>query len=157
MKAGFCRQIAVLLSVSVSASLVMSTGLARADAPGVRSGLLASCPDRSNCVSSDAAGENHRIAPFKLKSSPAVAWQDLRALIAATPRTKIVAATPDYLRAEFTSAFLSFTDDVEFVLRPEQGEIAVRSASRIGYYDFGVNRERIEALRAKLREKGVLE
>jgi uncharacterized protein (DUF1499 family) len=138
-------------------SLVGSIGLARADAPGVTSGLLASCPDRRNCVASDATDERHRIAPFRLRVPADAAWRDLISAIESMPGAKIVAATPDYLRAEFTSALLGFTDDAEFLLRPQQGEIAVRSASRIGYYDFGANRERIEALRAKLRERGVLE
>jgi uncharacterized protein (DUF1499 family) len=132
-------------------------GPVHAQAPGTKSGLLAACPDRSNCVSSDATDSKHAVAPFRLKVPPAEAWADLKRLLEATPDTQIVRATPDYLNVEFTTKRLRFTDDVEFLLRAQQGEIAVRSASRFGYYDFGANRERVEQLRAKLREKGIVE
>jgi uncharacterized protein (DUF1499 family) len=136
---------------------LLAIGAANAQAPGAKAGLLAACPDRNNCVSSDATQPKHAIAPFRLKVPPADAWSELKRMIEATPDTRIVQATPDYLAAEFTTGRLRFTDDVEFVLRPQQKEIAVRSASRFGYYDFGANRDRVEALRAKLREKGVIE
>ena len=149
--------IALCLSATITVVLPMSIRLAQADGPRVISGLLASCPDRSNCVSSAATDERHRIASLELKVTPDSAWQDLQAVIGATPGARIVTATSDYIRAEFTTGFLRFTDDTEFVLRAEDNEIAVRSASRFGYYDFGVNRDRIEALRAKLRERGAVE
>jgi len=71
--------------------------------------------------------------------------------LASLPRTEIVDASDDYLRATVTSRLLRFTDDVEFLLRADLGEIAMRSSSRLGYYDFGVNRERLESIRAALR------
>jgi uncharacterized protein (DUF1499 family) len=144
------------IATGLAASL-LGIGAANAQAPGAKAGLLAACPDRNNCVSSDASDPKHAITPFRLKVPPADAWGALKRLIEATPDTRIVQATPDYLNVEFTTGRLRFTDDVEFLLRPEQREIAVRSASRFGYYDFGVNRERVEAVRAKLREKGVVE
>jgi uncharacterized protein (DUF1499 family) len=136
---------------------LLAIGAAHAQAPGAKAGLLAACPERSNCVSSDATEPKRAIAPFRLKIPPAEAWSELKRVIEATPDTMIVRATPDYLSAEFTTGRLRFTDDVEFLLRAAQKEIAVRSASRFGYYDFGVNRERVEKLRAQLREKGVVE
>ena len=144
------------IATAVAASL-LPISAANAQAPGAKAGLLAACTDRNNCVSSDATEAKHAIAPFRLKAPPADAWSELKRVIEATPDTRIVQATPDYLNAEFTTGRLRFTDDVEFLLRPQQNEIAVRSASRFGYYDFGVNRERVEALRARLREKGVVE
>lgn len=144
------------IAVGLMTSL-LAIGAAHAQAPGAKSGLLAACPDRSNCVSSDATDPKHAVAPLRLKVPPAEAWGDLKRLIEATPDTRIVRATPDYLNVEFTTGRLRFTDDVEFLLRAQQREIAVRSASRFGYYDFGVNRERVEKLRAKLREKGIVE
>lgn len=139
----------------LSAVLSMSIGVVHAQAPGSKGGLLASCPDRSNCVSSDATNPKHAIAPFRLDAAPALAWIELKEMIEATPDTRIVEATSDYMHVEFTTKRLQFTDDVEFLLRPLQKEIAVRSASRYGYYDFGANRERVEALRARLRAKGI--
>jgi uncharacterized protein (DUF1499 family) len=144
------------IATAMAASL-LAIGTANAQAPGAKAGLLAACPERNNCVNSDGGDPRHAIASLRLKVSPTEAWSELTRVIEATPDARIVQATSDYLSAEFTTGRLRFTDDVEFLLRPQQKEIAVRSASRFGYYDFGVNRERIEALRAKLREKGVVE
>jgi len=57
-------------------------------------------------------------------------------------------ATPDYLYATFTTRWLRFEDDVEFVVSPAEGFIHLRSASRLGAEDFGTNRRRVEAIRA---------
>jgi len=70
------------------------------------------------------------------------------------PRTVIVTEKPGYLHAQSKSAVFGFVDDLEFYLRPGQGVIAVRSAARTGYSDFGVNRQRIEELRAALQHAG---
>jgi uncharacterized protein (DUF1499 family) len=59
----------------------------------------------------------------------------------------VVAATPTYLHAEARSLIFRFVDDVEFLIDPGQRRIQVRSASRIGYSDFGVNRRRVERIR----------
>lgn len=84
------------------------------------------------------------------------AWRAARAAVAALPRTTLVADLPDYLHAECRSAFFGFVDDLELHLRAPQNLIAVRSAARLGRSDFGVNKKRIEALRVKLREQGVI-
>ena len=63
----------------------------------------------------------------------------------------MVSESPGYLHVECRSKIFGFVDDLEFQLQAAQGLIAVRSASRTGYYDFGVNRRRVEALRAALR------
>jgi len=69
---------------------------------------------------------------------------------------RIVQRTDTYVHAECRSAVLGFVDDLQLVLRPEEGIISVRSASRIGYWDLGVNRRRVERLRRVLLEKGVI-
>lgn len=73
------------------------------------------------------------------------------------PRTAIVRHDSRYFYAECRSQLFGFVDDMEFHLRPEQKIVAVRSASRTGYYDFGVNRSRIEKLRLALREAGAVQ
>ncbi len=70
------------------------------------------------------------------------------------PRTRIVTESPEYLHAECRSSVFGFVDDLELQLRPSDGIIAVRSASRLGHSDFGVNRKRIETLRNALIKKG---
>lgn len=72
----------------------------------------------------------------------------LRRVIESMPRTRVVSAGNDSLRAEFKSAVLGFVDDVDCLLDAKARVIHIRSASRLGYSDFGVNRKRVEAIRA---------
>lgn len=113
---------------------------------GVTDGRLAPPPLSPNCVSSDADGE-HAIEPFAIEGDPAAAWDALCKSVAGLPRTTIVTRTDDYLHAECRSLFFRFVDDLELHLRPDDGIIAVRSASRVGRSDLGVNRKRVDRLR----------
>lgn len=126
--------------------------LAMPDAP-----ILSDCGRRPNCVSSNASNPSRRVGPWRLSAAPEVAWQAVRELVAATPRTTIVKEEPWYLRAEARSRLLRFVDDLELALDPEQGLLSVRSASRVGYSDRGVNRRRVERLRSLLAERQVIE
>jgi uncharacterized protein (DUF1499 family) len=67
-------------------------------------------------------------------------------------KTQIITEDKNYLYAEFTSAIMGFVDDVEFYLDEDAKLIQVRSASRLGKSDLGVNRKRIETIRTKLKE-----
>lgn len=115
---------------------------------GVKDGKLANCPASPNCVSSQAAATDseHFIAPLAYHSEPTKAMADLKTIIEGMPRTKIITETTDYLYVEFTSALMGFVDDVEFYLNPGDSVIHVRSASRLGQSDLGVNRKRIEEI-----------
>jgi uncharacterized protein (DUF1499 family) len=123
---------------------------------GVEASRLAPCPSSPNCVSSDADNSAHSIAAFALAMPSGDAWPVVRAALESLPRTKIISETADYLRAECTSAFFGFVDDLELHLRTAEGVIAVRSAARLGYSDLGVNRRRIEDLRALLIKRGIV-
>jgi uncharacterized protein (DUF1499 family) len=76
--------------------------------------------------------------------------------VAGLPRTKIITVSDDYLYAECSSAVFGFVDDLELHLRSAQNSIAVRSGSRLGKSDFGVNRKRVENLRGLLLRQGVI-
>lgn len=117
---------------------------------------LEPCPSSPNCVFSGASDAKHQIAPLVLSSGTEEAWQQARRAVAALPRTRIVEETADYLHAETTSAVLRFVDDLELALDAERREIGVRSASRVGWSDFGANRKRVEALRAALVATGAV-
>jgi len=95
------------------------------------------------------------VAPLALAMPAAEAWPLIRRTIEAQPRARIVEATGEYLHAEYRSRLFRFVDDLELHLRPDQRIIAVRSASRLGYSDFGVNRRRVETLCAGLSNLGV--
>jgi uncharacterized protein (DUF1499 family) len=123
--------------------------------PGISNGLLAACPVRPNCVCSDESGPLHGISPLTLNVLPDQAWATLREVVLSMPRTRVVFESDDYLHAECRSAVFGFVDDLELHLRRQSNSIAVRSASRLGYRDFGVNRKRVERLRAVLAAQGV--
>ena len=123
---------------------------------GVKDSRLASCPSTPNCVSSDAHDPSHLVAAFQLVGPSTDGWRTARATVANLPRTKIITETDDYLHAECSSAFFGFVDDLELHLRPEQNLIAARSAARLGHSDFGVNRKRVENLRALLVKQGTI-
>lgn len=121
-----------------------------------RGGRLAACPDTPNCVSSDAADPTHRLPPFTIIHPAKEAWRLVRETVEAIPRTKITEATEAFLRAECRSLIFRFVDDLELELREDEGIIAVRSASRTGKSDFGVNRRRVERLRSALQLRGAI-
>ncbi len=123
---------------------------------GVSDAQLAPCSSAPNCVSSDASDEEHAIAPFQLADPAAEVWQRAREAVSELPRTRIVTDEGGYLHAECRSAVFGFVDDLELHLRDEEGIIAVRSASRVGHSDLGVNRRRVETLRSSLVEKGAV-
>ncbi len=140
--------IAALLSITV----ISCAGTKPANL-GVQDGRLALCPSSPNCVSSTDARTAHRIPPFQPAAPPAGAWDAVRAAVRSLPRTRIITETDNYLHAECRSQFFGFVDDLELHLRPSDSLIAVRSAARLGYSDFGVNRERVEQLRVLLRQR----
>ena len=112
---------------------------------GVNGGRLARCRRTPNCVSSqaDPADAEHYIAPIPFKGDAMAA---VRRAVAALPRATIIEEKQNYLYAEFRSRLLGYVDDVEFFY--DGAAIQVRSASRLGRRDFGVNRKRVEKLRA---------
>ncbi|MGE0312748.1 MAG: DUF1499 domain-containing protein [Lautropia sp.] len=105
---------------------------------------------RPNSVSSFATTEYHRIDPLATGPDPAGAFERLRGIVQGTRGATLVESRADYLYAEFATPTLGFVDDVEFLLDAAGRRIHVRSASRLGRKDFGVNRRRIESIRAAL-------
>jgi uncharacterized protein (DUF1499 family) len=106
------------------------------------------CPDTPNCVSSYSDDERHSIKPFTFNDVPEEAMKRLKAALLNEKRVSIIEEKPTYLRAEVRSLIFRFVDDVEFILVPEKGLVQLRSSARIGYSDFGVNRRRMERIRA---------
>ncbi|MEI8013400.1 MAG: DUF1499 domain-containing protein [Nitrospira sp.] len=115
--------------------------------------MLAPCPSSPNCVSTQAQDEGHAIEPIRYRKSRAEAKEALKEVIRSMPRTKLVEEDETYLHYEATSLLLRFVDDVEFLLDDETKTIHFRSASRIGYGDLGVNRKRMEQVRALVEQR----
>ena len=116
----------------------------------LENGKLRPCPTSPNCVCSRSSDQDHFIEPLKYQDSRAQARERLIAVIQAMDRARISELENDYIHAEFSSALFRFVDDVEFYFPADAKVIEVRSASRLGYYDFGVNRRRVERVRAEL-------
>ncbi|WP_417662673.1 DUF1499 domain-containing protein [Pseudomonas sp.] len=118
---------------------------------GVHAGRFEPCSSSPNCVNSQATDSEHKIAPLAFNGSPAETQARLLKVIAEQPRATLTKAEGNYLRFEFTSALMRFVDDVEFLVGSQSVE--VRSASRLGYSDMGVNRKRIETIRVALAKQ----
>lgn len=119
-------------------------------------GHLAPCPSPPNCVSSDTGDGAHYVDPLRMVVPWEQAWPAVRTTVLALRGVHIVSETAVYLHAECRSALFGFVDDLELLLRPDERVIAVRSASRLGYSDLGVNRRRVEHLRAALARRGIV-
>lgn len=158
----------VALAAPVAPAIVPATpavlpflkGVFTGSAPelGLTEGQLQPCPDSPNCVVSqtvDPADAEHAIAPLTYSSDRDTAHQVLLQVLSVVPGAAVVADQPDYIRAEFTSKLMGFVDDGEFYFPEETGVIQVRSASRIGESDLGVNRRRIEQIRLALADLGL--
>ncbi|MEJ2004579.1 MAG: DUF1499 domain-containing protein [Cyclobacteriaceae bacterium] len=108
---------------------------------------LPPCPDSPNCVNTYQVTEGFDpMTPLPFEGSVSEAMGDLREIINSLPRTEIVANESNYMKAVFTIAVFGFKDDVEFLADDKNNLIHFRSASRTGYYDFGVNRNRMEKI-----------
>lgn len=119
-------------------------------AGGVIDSRLVSCPNRPNCVCSYDHDSEHQIGPIDV-SGIEDPMQTLVELIKTFPRASIVSQKSNYIHVVFRSKVFRFTDDVEFYYAPKEGVVHVRSASRLGYRDFGVNRARIEEIRKQIQ------
>ena len=119
----------------------------RPDNLGVKDGRLAPPRRTPNCVSSqaDPADAEHYIAPIRGDLAAA------RRAVESLPRSRVIRADANYLYAEFRSKLLGYVDDVEFYF--DGALLQVRSASRLGRKDFGVNRRRVEALRGLIQAR----
>lgn len=124
---------------------------------GVHQSGLSDCPKSPNCVSTEAREASHKIEPFHLKGDPKAQWSEVIAIASTLPRSTVIKSTENYIHLECRSLVFRFVDDLELHLRPAGKVISVRSASRIGKSDFGVNRKRVELLRRMLREKNIIE
>ena len=125
---------------------------------GVIGGRLQPCdPERSNCVCSQHKLEGRSLGPHYVQPFPYVgdagdAMTRVIAVLMQQPHCYIAVNRPDYIHAEFSTEKLGLVDDVEFLLSAPEQVIHVRSASRLGMTDFGLNRARVKELREAFDE-----
>ena len=150
----------VLLVLGVALIAAGQVGLLQGRAPvdlGVHSGKLKPPSLTENSVTSQAAlfpdhpqRQYAEIAPLALRGDGPAPIAKLKAVVQAMPGAQLIKSEPDYLYAQYTTRLMKFVDDVELWYDPQAQVIQVRSASRVGRGDMGVNRQRVEAVRQAL-------
>ena len=147
----------ILLIIVVSLALLVVAGLfllakhSRGMSPeiGLDNGQLTPCLHSTNCVISYS---DEQVSPLVFTGKPEDAWVDALNAIDALGGT-VEQQLDNYLWATFTTPILGFVDDVELLMEPEKQVFHIRSASRVGRSDFGVNRQRIEAIKFRFNKK----
>jgi uncharacterized protein (DUF1499 family) len=152
---------ALLLLLILAAALVLAGQLGFLagqvpDSLGVVNGRLSPPSTTPNSVSSQAMlYPNHpqkdyaSMTPLAYSGDGDLAIEKLAALLQKTEHTRVITRGPGYIYAQCRTPLLQFTDDLEFWLDRRNSVIQVRSASRLGRRDFGVNRARMETIRAR--------
>jgi uncharacterized protein (DUF1499 family) len=113
---------------------------------------LTPCPRSPNCVSTRSRDPRRALPPIPFAGSVEAAQERLREIVRRMPRAEVSEDRPGYLAVSFRSRVFSFVDDAEFVLDGERREVHFRSGARIGFYDFGVNRSRMERISRAFRD-----
>lgn len=146
MKNVILKDLPILMCVLFGAAHLAADTAASAD-------KLLPCPTSPNCVSSLSNDEKHFIKPFAYSGNIENARQKLIDILKNSRGARLVSIEKAYLYAEFRSLIFRFVDDVEFYFPDGEPVIHVKSASRTGYYDFGVNRRRLERLRSAFEDQ----
>lgn len=148
----------LIVAIGIGALLALVRHSKAANPPGLVANQLQICPQSSNCVCSENGGSDEsKIDPFTVlnpkentyDASRPINWEQLTGVLIADGAI-IVSQSETYLAATYASKFFGFVDDLELRLDTQSGLIHVRSASRTGKSDFGINRSRIERLRKKI-------
>jgi uncharacterized protein (DUF1499 family) len=113
---------------------------------------LSPCPKSPNCVSSLSEDDSHYVEPLTYEVSQEEASERLLLVIRSMKRSELVTVETSYIHATFKSALFRFVDDVEFSFDDQEKIINVKSASRMGYSDLGVNRKRVEEIRQRFKD-----
>ncbi len=119
----------------------------RPDNLGVKNGRLASVPKSPNCVSSQSNSEKSGIEPIQFNGDPVQEMTRLKDILSSMKGVTIINSKEDYLYVECKTPLMGFVDDLEFYFDADSNVFHVRSASRLGYLDFDVNRKRVEEIR----------
>lgn len=147
------KYILFVILLSVGVLFLLATNSKRIpDNLGLVNGKLAQCPDKKNCVSSQSTSDQHTVAPLKAAGTSSEVMNQLKSAVESMEGGMVVKTTSNYLLAEFTTPLWKFKDDLECLYDADQKLVHVRSASRMGYYDFDANRKRVEALRLLLSQ-----
>lgn len=145
--------------LTVAAYLVYMFGLAvyswQRPELGLVNGTLSPCGSKPNCVCSQGSPAERTVAALPIgNASPVEAFERARDSVESLPRVTLITAESGYARYECCTQLFRFADDVELLLDEAAGVIHVRSSSRVGYSDMGVNRKRVEEIRGHYERGG---
>ncbi|MBE9007914.1 DUF1499 domain-containing protein [Fortiea sp. LEGE XX443] len=150
------RILTVVIFVTLTWSFILpSAAWAFSSGLGVNNGHLATCPTSDNCVVSQDADSKHGIDPISYHLDRDTARETLLKVLSVVPRTEVLEQTDNYIHAISKSRIFKFVDDVEFYFPSDESVIHLRSASRVGESDLGVNRRRLEQIRLALRDLNI--
>jgi uncharacterized protein (DUF1499 family) len=142
-----------ILIILLFGSILSSCSDEKLPLVGIRESRLTPCPDSPNCISSQGSDSAYTVEPLTYDSEAEKIIADLKVVVGSMKGATIVSESAAYLHVEFQSDVFRFIDDVEFMVDDMAKVVHVRSASRVGYYDFGVNRRRIEKIRQAWNQK----
>ncbi|MEH1939693.1 MAG: DUF1499 domain-containing protein [Nostoc sp.] len=147
----FLRSITFAILLTLISSLMLPAATwAASSGLGVDNGHLTACPASDNCVVSQNADAKHAVEPITYHLDRDAARETLLKVLTVVPRTEVIEQTPNYIHALSKSRIFKFVDDVEFYFPSDESVIHLRSASRVGESDLGVNRRRVEQIRLAL-------
>jgi uncharacterized protein (DUF1499 family) len=136
----------------IMAVILTSASGAGGERLGVTEGKFAPCPDSPNCASTQNGRKGHAMKPLPYLQTREASREKIPSILKGMKRTEIVKLTESYIHAECRTALWRFVDDVEFFLDETARVVHFRSASRVGYYDFGLNRRRMKKISEKYLE-----
>ncbi|WP_353930563.1 DUF1499 domain-containing protein [Okeanomitos corallinicola TIOX110] len=139
----------ILLTLMIT---IIFPSITWASSLGIDNDHLALCPASNNCVVSQNGDAKHSIEPIVYHVDRDQAKETLLKVLTVVPRTEVVEKTDNYIHALSKSRIFKFIDDVEFYLPADESVIHIRSASRVGESDLGVNRRRMEQIRLALQD-----
>jgi len=140
----------LILLVAIGARIAIPFISNQPDTLGVTDGEFAPCPDSPNCVNSFDSDEEHAIDSLTVTGSVESIQAALLQVIHNQSGTSVITTDTTYIHATYRSQIMGYIDDVEFLIDADAGLVHVRSASRLGHSDMGVNRARIEDIRTSL-------
>ncbi|OCQ92834.1 hypothetical protein BCD64_08850 [Nostoc sp. MBR 210] len=144
---------AVVIFIALASSFIVTNPVVwAASSLGIDHGHLTACPSSPNCVVSQNADAKHSIDPIAYHVDRDKARAILLKVLTVVPRTEVIEQTDNYIHALSKSRIFKFIDDVEFYFPVNESVIHLRSASRVGESDLGVNRRRLEQIRLALRD-----
>ncbi len=151
----------LLIPYTLTAGQITTNSMNKDDkTPGLIHGQLQKCPDSPNCINTEYPDDStHYLPPVVISDSMQdnviiTVKQVIKTMGGVITQESTIDGNP-YLAATFTSSIFRFVDDFEVRIEPSSGRVHIRSASRTGYSDFGVNKRRVRDFIEQLKEREI--